>query len=521
MPELTMLPLARVLRSPANPRRTIDAFPADDRDRELCASVKEHGVLEPILVRPKDPAMDVIGASDYELVAGERRWRAAVEAGLAEIPALIRVLSDAQAAEIRLIENLQRKDLDPVEEARAFQQLLELKDAAGQPLYPRGAEGVAERIKKEGSYVRQRLALLKLPAPVQDLVSGGTIPFAHARVLTPYGEYPAIMDAVEHQVRAEKVRTEEEMEEAVHGLLTEGTADYDVARDLREEGKRPQPLSRPLSKRPYGRSPAFDVRAIMDRDWSSIGQHPGAGPCTGCPHRKEIAVYRGQKAKEPVCLLPPCWEGKQKAARAEARKEAAPKAKAVKADPTQVNIAGLGKHAQLTKDTSQPSYYGSFHAPLFDVKICRTECPYDAHRKAYRTVSGKPKPAGEVCLKPAHFEELQQKAAAAKLRAYKEGLLANAKGWAKQAQRGLTAADYAEIITEVLEAPDIYVPEIYGALRGDAGRIPSEWVVKETLGIKSLTKKALAEMEQVELRVLCKFVLLLRAHAEKDRRRGD
>ena len=520
MPELTMLPLARVLRSPANPRRTIDAFPADDRDRELCASVKEHGVLLPLLVRPKDPAMDAIGASDYELVAGERRWRAAVEAGLAEVPVLIRVLSDAQAAEIRVIENLQRKDLDPVEEARAFQQLLELHDDAGQPLYPRGAEGIAERIGKDGSYVRQRLGLLKLPAPVQDLVSGGKVPFAQARVLTPYGEYPAIMDAVQKQVSAEKIRTEAEMEEAVHGLLTEGAVDYDVARDIREEGERPKPLSRPLSKRPYGRSPAFDVRAIMDRDWSSIGQHPGAGPCTGCPHRKEIAVLVGQKAKEPVCLLPPCWERKQKTAQAEARKEATPAAKAAKADPNQVNIVSLGKHAQLTKDTSQPSYYSSsFHAPLFDVKICRTQCPHDAHRKAYRTVDGKPKPAGEVCLKPEHFQELQGKAAAAKVRSYKEGLLANAKGWAKQAQRGLTAADYAELITALLdETADIYVREVWDAMPGQGGKIPSEWIIREALGIKSLKKKDLADMEKRELEHLCKFVLLLGAHA--DRRRG-
>lgn len=518
MPELTMLPVARVLRSPANPRRTIDAFPADDADRELCASVKEYGVLEPILVRPKDPAMDAIGASDYELVAGERRWRAAVEAGLQEVPAIIRVLTDAQAAELRVIENLQRKDLDPVEEARAFQQLLELTDAAGQPLYPRGAEGVAERIQKDGSYVRQRLGLLKLPAPVQDLVSAGKVPFAQARVLTPYGEYPQIMEAVQHQVQAEKIRTEADMEEAVHGLLTEGAVDYDVGRDLREKDERPKPLSRPLSQRPYGRSPAFDLRATLPRDWSSLGQDPGPGPCTGCPHRKEIAVYAGQKRKEPVCLLPPCWEGKQKAARAEARKEEAPKAKA---DPTQVNIVSVGKHVQLTQDRSQPHYYGgSFHGPLFDLKVCRTQCPYDAHRKAYRMVDGKPKPAGEVCLKPAHFEELQHKAAAEKTRRYKEGLLANAKGLAKQAQRGLTAADYAGLITDLLEETrDIYVPEVSDALHGDAGRIPSEWLIKEALGIKSLTKKALAEMEPVELRTLCKFVLLLRAHAEQGRRR--
>jgi len=135
---------------------------------ELAASIREHGVLEPILVRRRP-------SGGFEIIAGERRWRAAQQAGLKEVPIFVHDLDDEGAFEAALVENLQREDLNPMETARAFQRLA---DDFGYT-----QETIATKVGKERSTVANALRLLKLPKDVMDLVEGGELSEGHGRAL--------------------------------------------------------------------------------------------------------------------------------------------------------------------------------------------------------------------------------------------------------------------------------------------------------------------------------------------------
>jgi ParB family chromosome partitioning protein len=157
------LPIEAVERNPGQPRKRFD----EARLEELAASIREHGVVEPILVRRQ--------GQRYRIVAGERRWRAAQRAGLKEIPALVREATDVQAFELALVENLQRADLNAIEEAEAYQALVDEHGLT--------QEQVAERVGKERSSVANALRLLKLPDDVREAVSEGRLEMGHARAL--------------------------------------------------------------------------------------------------------------------------------------------------------------------------------------------------------------------------------------------------------------------------------------------------------------------------------------------------
>lgn len=135
---------------------------------ELAASIREHGVLEPILVRKRK-------SGGFEIIAGERRWRAAQQAGLKNVPVFVHDLDDAKAFEAALVENLQREDLNPMETARAFQRLVDD--------YGYTQEAVATKVGKERSTVANALRLLKLPKDVMNLVEDGQLSEGHARAL--------------------------------------------------------------------------------------------------------------------------------------------------------------------------------------------------------------------------------------------------------------------------------------------------------------------------------------------------
>lgn len=161
---LKSLPVASISALPGNPRKHFD----EDALEELAASIAKRGVIQPIIVRPR-------GNGQYQLVAGERRWRAAQKARLHEIPALVRELDDREVMALALIENLQREDLNPVEEARAYQRLA---DEEGMTQ----AE-IARMVEKSRSHVANIQRLLGLPAAVLDLVEGGKLSMGHARAL--------------------------------------------------------------------------------------------------------------------------------------------------------------------------------------------------------------------------------------------------------------------------------------------------------------------------------------------------
>lgn len=140
----------------------------EDALEELTASIKELGVLEPILVRRR-------AAGGYEIVAGERRWRASQRAGLHEVPVFVRELTESRAFEAALVENLQREDLNPLETARAFQRLVED--------FKHSQDDVARLIGKDRSTVANSLRLLKLPPPVMDLIEDRQLSEGHGRAL--------------------------------------------------------------------------------------------------------------------------------------------------------------------------------------------------------------------------------------------------------------------------------------------------------------------------------------------------
>ncbi len=161
---LAALPIASISPLPGQPRKHFD----DATLGELAASIAARGVIQPIIVRPR-------GEGRYQLVAGERRWRAAQKARLHEIPALVRELDDREVMALALIENIQREDLNPVEEARAYQRLA---DDEGMTQ----AE-IARMVDKSRSHVANFQRLLGLPEAVLDLVEGGKLSMGHARAL--------------------------------------------------------------------------------------------------------------------------------------------------------------------------------------------------------------------------------------------------------------------------------------------------------------------------------------------------
>ncbi len=157
------LPIERITPNRKQPRKQFESASLD----ELAESIRARGVLQPIVVRRR--------GDDYEIVAGERRWRAAQRAGLERIPAVVKELSDADAIQVALVENLQRQDLDPLEEAEAFARLI--RD------YGLNQEAVADAVGKSRSAVANSLRLLKLPAPILTMLADGRLTAGHARAL--------------------------------------------------------------------------------------------------------------------------------------------------------------------------------------------------------------------------------------------------------------------------------------------------------------------------------------------------
>lgn len=161
---LAMLPIASITPHPDQPRRHFDDAALD----ELAASIAARGVIQPVIVRPQ-------GEGRYQLVAGERRWRAAQRAQLHEIPAIVRELTEREVMALALIENLQREDLNPIEEARAYHRLSEDEGMTQ-------AE-IAKLVDKSRSHVANLQRLLGLPALVIELVEEGRLSMGHARAL--------------------------------------------------------------------------------------------------------------------------------------------------------------------------------------------------------------------------------------------------------------------------------------------------------------------------------------------------
>jgi len=172
-----LVPIEFVGRNPRNPRRYFDESELQD----LASSIRQHGIVQPVVVR-------TTADNRYEIIAGERRWRAAQLAGLIEIPVIIRDVDDRTALEIAIVENVQRSDLNPLEEAMGYELLIADHGYTQNDL--------GEIIGKSRSHVANSLRLLKLPEPVRDMLASGTLSAGHARALIPTSDPVALARAV-------------------------------------------------------------------------------------------------------------------------------------------------------------------------------------------------------------------------------------------------------------------------------------------------------------------------------------
>lgn len=182
------LAIESVSRDPNQPRKTFD----EQQLQALAESIRSQGLIQPILVRRE--------GTGYRLIAGERRWRAAQLAGLHEIPAVVRNASDGEALELALVENLQRADLNPLEEAEGYRRLLEE--------FALTQEQVSQRVGKDRSTVANALRLLALPAPVKEMVRAGTLSMGHARALLGLSD-PEQLVSLANKVVAQKLSVRE------------------------------------------------------------------------------------------------------------------------------------------------------------------------------------------------------------------------------------------------------------------------------------------------------------------------
>lgn len=205
----TDVPVSRLRANPLQPRQTMDP----QEFAGLVDSVRRHGVLQPIMVRPVQDG--------FEVVAGQRRWRAAEAAGFTTVPAVVRPLSDREALELALVENLQREDLNPMERARAYRRLT--------ADFGLTQEQVAERVGKSQPSVANALRLLNLPRPIQSSLEVRRISEGHARAILSLGQERAMLKLWERvERRGLSVR---ETEAAARGAISREIPPRPTARD--------------------------------------------------------------------------------------------------------------------------------------------------------------------------------------------------------------------------------------------------------------------------------------------------
>src|SRR5512145_3158026 len=187
----------RITPSAFQPRRTFD----EAKIEELAASIRNQGIIQPLVVRPR--------GDGFELIAGERRWRAALKAGLLRVPVVVRDASDHEALQLALVENLQREDLNPIEEASGYRRL--------QEEFHWSQEEMAEKVGKSRPAIANSLRLLTLPGEVQQEVAAGKLPAGQARALLGLHTEPLILSAC-REVVAKGLSTRE-TEKMVRYLL--------------------------------------------------------------------------------------------------------------------------------------------------------------------------------------------------------------------------------------------------------------------------------------------------------------
>jgi ParB/RepB/Spo0J family partition protein len=264
---LQMIALASIFIAKTNPRKTHDKL----KHEELTSSIKLKGVLQPILVRPRN-------ADSFEIVAGERRFKAAKAAGLEQIPAQVKELTDAEALEAAVIENGQREDLHPLEEAEGYEALLKCKHPDGVPYT---VNDIADRVGKSGSYVYKKLTLCRLCAEGRKAFYDGKIDFSRALLLA--------------RINGDNLQREAMKE------ITE----------VRFAGDEPMTMREAQLHVQQHYMLALDKAPFSPKDATLV---PKAGACTDCPKRtgNSPELFADVKSGD-VCTDPPCFDSKRQA----------------------------------------------------------------------------------------------------------------------------------------------------------------------------------------------------------------
>lgn len=259
------IPVDMIYPNPRNPRKNFDP----EAMAELVSSVRQVGILQPVvLVRDEDETV-----TRYRLVAGERRYRAAREAGMTELPAVVRELTPEQELEVMIIENLQRRDIDPIEEAQGMKALLEEGGYT--------QEALAEKLGCSQGHIANRLRLLRLPEEVKENISRKIISAGHAHALLKLEKAPAMMKKAAEVMAEEKVSVAKAQEA--------------IAKVIADQGK-------PLFN-DYDSKPEFKTKGCEKCEYRVMGNQWGYGE------------------DKPYCIKPSCWEKKQQEVR-QAREQA-------------------------------------------------------------------------------------------------------------------------------------------------------------------------------------------------------
>ncbi len=237
------VPTAELSPNPFQPRRAFD----DEAIATLAESIRENGLLQPILVRARP------GDAGYEIIAGERRWRAAQQAQLHEVPVVVRALGDREALEIAIVENVQRRDLTPLEEAEGYRRLM--------TDFQHTQDDVAKAVARSRSHIANMLRLLQLPDSVQQMVQAGRISAGHARALLNADDVEGLAEQVAE--RGISVRETERLAQQVKQAARNGGA-------TRDGGKTAQPTPAGPSDPAQPQKDA-DTRALEDELSAALG----------------------------------------------------------------------------------------------------------------------------------------------------------------------------------------------------------------------------------------------------------
>lgn len=296
---LRIIPVSQLVPSQTNPDSRCQGAEFD----ELVESVRLHGVIVPILVRP-------FGALNFEIVAGERRFRAAVKAGKPALPAMVRELTDLEAHELQLIENLQRKDITPLEEAQGYADLMAsmAKEDAGRPLIERMSKQeqvqfIADRIGKSVRYVWARMKLVQLVPEAQQALREGRMEASHADILVTYPAekqreifFDNFCEAVEDKQQA---ATAVFKDVKIGGCQSEDLTWAKTTPSVRDLKYNLQREGLELKRAPWKWAKDIETKPAV----------PGATPCVGCEFN--TASQEGGDAKHALCLNDECFDAKK------------------------------------------------------------------------------------------------------------------------------------------------------------------------------------------------------------------